>query len=64
MVFLLLNEEQIGVKKKLCKTLDSLKKALPIMITFKNKENTLAILLSRFMLVVENMKSQIEFYKS
>jgi hypothetical protein len=35
-------KNRIGVKKKLCRTLDSLKKALPIMITFKNKENTLA----------------------
>jgi hypothetical protein len=34
--------KKIGVKKKLCRALDSFKKALPIMITFKNKENTLA----------------------
>jgi hypothetical protein len=33
------------------------------MITFKNKENTLAILLSRFMLVVETWKAKLNFIK-
>jgi RNAse (barnase) inhibitor barstar len=46
-------KNKLVLKKNYVETLDSLKKALPIMITFKNKENTLAILLSRFMLVVE-----------
>jgi hypothetical protein len=42
--------------------LDSLK-ALPIMITFKKKENTLAILSGLAYAGSGNMKSQIEFCK-